>query len=176
MNLIAAVDRNWAIGRGGKLLVSIPEDQKLFREETMGKVVVMGRKTLESLPGGQPLYERTTIVLTRNPEYHAKGAVVCHSTEEALEELKNYPSEDVFIAGGEEIYREFLPYCDIAHITSIDYAYEADTFFPNLDQDQDWKMLLAGEEQTYFDLCYEFRLYRRIRGSVPVKNSPDGGK
>ena len=101
---------------------------------------------------------------------------MCQRTEDDLEELKNVPSEDVFIAGGEEIYREYLPYCDIALITSIDYAEEADTFFPNLEQDQDWKMLLAGEEQTYFDLCYEFRLYRRIRGSVPVKNSPDGGK
>ena len=73
MNLIAAVDKNWAIGLGGKLLVSIPEDQRLFREETIGKVVVMGRKTLESLPGGQPLHGRTTIVLTRNPDYQVKG-------------------------------------------------------------------------------------------------------
>ena len=82
MNLIAAVDKNWAIGLGGKLLVSIPEDQRLFREETIGKVVVMGRKTLESLPGGQPLHGRTTIVLTRNPDYQVKGAVVCRSLEE----------------------------------------------------------------------------------------------
>ncbi|HJC47353.1 MAG TPA: dihydrofolate reductase [Candidatus Lachnoclostridium pullistercoris] len=172
MNLIAAVDKNWAIGRSGRLLVSIPEDQRLFREETLGKVVVMGRKTLESLPGGQPLHGRTTIVLTRDPEYEVKGALVCRSVDEALEKLKNYPSEDIFIAGGEEIYRAFLPFCDVAHITYIDYAYEADTFFPDLDRDPDWKMILAGEEQTYFDLCYEFRLYRRIRG----KNSPAAGK
>ena len=84
MNMIVAVDKNWSIGKDGHLLVSIPADQKLFREETLGKVVVMGRKTLESLPGGQPLYGRTTIVLSRNPEYRVKGAVVCHSIEEAL--------------------------------------------------------------------------------------------
>ena len=176
MNLIAAVDKNWAIGLGGKLLVSIPEDQRLFREETIGKVVVMGRKTLESLPGGQPLHGRTTIVLTRNPDYQVKGAVVCRSLEETLKELEKYPSEDIFIAGGEEIYWEFLPYCDVAHITYIDYTYEADTFFPDLEQEEDWKMLLASEEQTYFDLCYEFRLYRRTGRKIPAKNSPDGGK
>ena len=163
MNLIAAVDKNWAIGRGGRLLVSIPEDQRLFREETLGKVVVMGRKTLESLPGGQPLHGRTTVVLTRDPAFHVKGAQVCHSLEEALEILKKYPTEDIFVAGGQEIYEQFLPHCDVAHITYIDYAYEADTHFPNLDQDGEWKLLLTGEEQTYFDLCYEFRLYRRVR-------------
>ena len=91
MNIIVAADRKWAIGKQGGLLVSIPEDMRLFREETLGKVVVMGRKTLESLPGGQPLYGRTTIVLTRNPEYKVKGAIVCHSLEEALEKLKAYP-------------------------------------------------------------------------------------
>ena len=164
MNLIAAVDKNWAIGNGGRLLVSIPEDQRLFREETMGKVVVMGRKTLESLPGGQPLHGRTTVVLSRDPQFQPKGAVVCRSLEEALEELKKYPSEDIFVAGGQEIYEMFLPYCDVAHITYIDYGYEADTQFPNLDESEEWRMLLAGEEQTYFDLCYEFRLYRRVKG------------
>lgn len=164
MNLIAAVDRNWAIGRAGRLLVSIPEDQRLFREETLGKVVVMGRKTLESLPGGQPLHGRTTIVLTKDQEYQVKGADICHSVEEVLDRLKGYRSEDIYIAGGQSIYEAFLPYCDTAHITYIDYAYTADTYFPDLDRDEEWQFLLAGEEQTYFDLCYEFRLYRRVKG------------
>lgn len=164
MNLIAAVDRNWGIGKGGRLLVSIPEDQRLFREETMGKVVVMGRKTLESLPGGRPLHGRTTIVLSRDPAFQVKGAVVCRSMEETLEKLKEYPSEHIFIAGGQEIYEEFLPYCDVAHITYIDYGYEADVNFPDLDRSEEWQLVLTGEEQTYFDLCYEFRMYRRIRG------------
>ncbi len=164
MNLIAAVDRNWGIGKGGRLLVSIPEDQRLFREETVGKVVVMGRKTLESLPGGMPLHGRTTIVLSRDPAFQVKGATVCKSLEETLEKLREYPSEDIFIAGGQEIYEEFLPYCDVAHITYIDYSYEADVKFPDLDRSEEWQLCLAGEEQTYFDLCYEFRMYRRIRG------------
>ncbi|HJA72524.1 MAG TPA: dihydrofolate reductase [Candidatus Lachnoclostridium stercoravium] len=161
MNIIVAADRKWAIGKQGGLLVSIPEDMRLFREETLGKVVVMGRKTLESLPGGQPLYGRTTIVLTRNPEYKVKGAIVCHSLEEALEKLKAYPSEDIFIAGGQSIYEQFLPYCDTAHVTYIDYSYEADTWFPDLDKDEDWKLALETEEETYFNLCYNFRMYKR---------------
>ena len=133
MNIIVAVDKNWAIGNKGQLLVAIPADQKMFREETMGKVVVMGRKTLESLPGGQPLHGRTTIVLTHDKSYKVKGAAVCHDLNEALEELKKYPSEDIFICGGQGVYEQFLPYCNVAHVTYIDYAYEADTYFPNLE-------------------------------------------
>lgn len=166
MNLIVAADRHWAIGRGGQLLVSIPADQKLFREETLSKVIVMGRKTLESLPAGQPLYGRTNIVLSRDPAYQVKGAVVCHSLEEALEELSKYPSEDVFIIGGQTIYEQFLPYCDTAHVTYIDYEYEADAYFPDLDRSEDWVMDLESEEETYFNLCYTFRRYVRRTGTL----------
>lgn len=161
MNLIVAVDKNWAIGHKGKLLVTIPADQKLFREETKGKVVVMGRKTLESLPSGQPLRDRTNIVITRNEQYEKKGVIVMHSVEETLEYLKQFNSEDIFVIGGEEIYRQFLPYCDTAHVTWIDYKYQADTYFPNLDQDPEWHVTDESDEQTYFDLCYEFRKYER---------------
>ena len=110
MNLIVNVDSNWAIGYRGKLLVSIPEDMKFFRSETTGKVVVLGRKTLDTFPGGQPLKNRTNIILTRNPNYQVKGAIICHSVEEVLEELKKYNSADVYIIGGDSIYKEFLPY------------------------------------------------------------------
>lgn len=168
MNIIVAVDKNWAIGKNGQLLVAIPADQKLFREETLNKVIVMGRKTLESLPGGQPLYGRTNIVLTRDPDYRVKGATVCHCVEEALELLASYPSEDVFIIGGQAIYEQFLPYCDTAHITWIDYEYQADTWFPNLDRDPDWMMDLESEEETYFNLCYSFRRYVRRKKDVRI--------
>ena len=161
MNLIAAVDKRWAVGNKGQLLVSIPGDQKLFREETLGKVVVMGRKTLESLPGGRPLYGRTTIVLSRDKSYQVKDAQVVHTLEEALRELEKYPSEDIFVAGGQEIYQQFLPYCQTAHITWIDYTYDADTYFPNLDEDEEWELAAESEEQTYFNICYEFRMYKR---------------
>ena len=120
MNLIANVDRNWAIGKNNKLLVRIPDDMKFFRQTTTGKVVVMGRKTLESFPGGMPLKNRTNLVLTSDPGYRVKDAVVLHSMEELRKELEKYPDEDVFVIGGESVYRQLLPLCDVAHITKTD--------------------------------------------------------
>ena len=162
MNLIVAVDKNWAIGKDNKLLVSIPQDMKFFRETTMGKVVVMGRKTLESFPGGQPLKKRTNIVLTRDKNYKVKDAIVVHGVEELLEELKNYDEKEIYVIGGESIYRALLPYWKLAHVTKIDHAYEADTYFPNLDEMEDWKVTGVSEEQTYFDLEYEFVRYEKV--------------
>jgi len=161
MNIIVAVDKNWAIGCKGKLLISIPEDMQLFRRETANKVVVMGRKTLESFSNGLPLKNRTNIVITSDKSYNIKDAIVCHSIEEALEEIKKYSSEDVYIIGGETIYRQFLPYCDVAHVTKIDYAYDADTHFPNLDEMPEWSIVERSDECTYFDLEYEFLKYIR---------------
>ena len=163
MNLIVAVDKNWAIGLHNKLLVSIPADMKFFRETTMGKVVVMGRKTLESFPGGQPLKRRTNIVLTSDKNYKVKDAVVVNSVEALLEELRQYNDEDIYVIGGESIYRQLLPYCKVAHITKIDHAYEADTYFPNLDEMPEWKVTAESEEQTYFDLEYTFVKYERVK-------------
>lgn len=162
MNLIVNVDKNWAIGLKNKLLVSIPQDMKFFRETTTGKVVVMGRKTLESFPGGQPLKKRTNIVLTSDQHYQAGEAVIVHSMEELLEELKKYKEEDIYVIGGESIYRSLLPYCKKAYVTKTDHAYDADTYFPNLDEDSEWKMTKISEEQTYFDLEYVFTIYERI--------------
>lgn len=161
MNLIAAVDENWAIGKNNQLLVRIPADQKFFREMTTGKVVVMGRKTLESFPNGQPLKNRTNIVLTHNKDYAVKDAVVVHSMDELHEELKKYDSDDVFVIGGEKIYEQLLDECDVAHITKIDFAYDADAYFPNLDKNLDWEITGDSEEQTYFDLEYYFYRYEK---------------
>ena len=161
MNLIVNVDSNWAIGYRGKLLVSIPEDMKFFRSETTGKVVVLGRKTLDTFPGGQPHKNRTNIILTRNPNYQVKGAIICHSVEEVLEELKKYNSEDVYIIGGDSIYKEFLPYCDVAHVTRTDHVYDADAWFPNLEEDPAWVLTGESEEKTYFDLEFRFCRYER---------------
>ena len=163
MNLIVAVDKNWAIGNGNKLLVSIPQDMKFFRETTMGKVVVMGRKTLESFPGGQPLKKRTNIVLTKDKNYDVKDAIVVHSVDALLEELKKYEEEEIYVIGGESIYRQLLPYCNLAHVTKIDHAFEADTYFPNLDEMEDWEVTGVSDEQTYFNLEYEFVRYERKR-------------
>ena len=122
----------------------------------MGKVVVLGRKTLETFPGGLPLKGRTNIVLTTDPEFSAKEAIIVHSKEELLEELKKYDTKDVYIIGGDSVYKMMLPYCDTAHITKIDHAYQADTYFPDLDADPEWEITEDSEEQTYFDLEYVF--------------------
>lgn len=163
MNLIVAVDKNWAIGKGNKLLVSIPADMKFFRETTVGKVVVMGRKTLETFPGGQPLKKRTNIVLTKDKNFAVKDATVVHSIEALLEELKQYDDEEIYVIGGESIYRQLLPYCNLAHVTKINHAYEADTYFPNLDEDKEWEVTGISDEQTYFNLEYEFVKYERVK-------------
>ena len=163
MNLIAAVDQNWAIGNKNQLLVKIPADQKFFRETTTGKVVVMGRKTLESFPNGLPLKNRTNIVLTHNKNYDGKGAIVVCSMEELREELKKYNSEDIYVIGGEQIYKALVDDCDVAHITKINYEYDADAYFPNLDEKPEWKITADSEEQTYFDLEYFFYKYEKVK-------------
>lgn len=161
MNLIANVDRNWAIGKDNRLLVRIPDDMKFFREVTMGKAVVMGRKTLESFPGGRPLEGRANIVLTTDRNFRMKGVVAAHSLEDLQRVLAPYLDEDVYVIGGESVYRQLLPLCDVAHITKTDYAYDADAYFPNLDQMEEWEMTGESEEQTYFDLEYYFCRYER---------------
>lgn len=159
MNMIVAVDRNWAIGCQNKLLVSIPADMKFFRQTTTGKVVVMGRKTLESFPNGLPLKKRTNIVLTKNEDYRVDDAVLVHSMEELCAELKKYRSDDIYVIGGDSVYRQLLPYCRIAHVTKIDHAFQADAYFPNLDELPGWRIAGDSDEQTYFDLEYRFLLY-----------------
>ncbi len=165
MNMIVAVDNNWAIGSRNRLLVSIPRDQRHFREETTGKVVVLGRRTLETFPQGQPLPNRTNIILSGNRNYRVKGAMVVHSLEELLEEVKKYDTGDVYVVGGESIYRQLLPYCDTAHVTKIDHTYEADAYFPDLDRDPEWQVTAESDEQTYFDIAYTFYRYERKRPS-----------
>lgn len=161
MNVIAAVDNNWAIGHQGSLLVRIPRDQKLFREMTEGKVVVMGRKTFEALPQKQPLKGRVNIILSRDMGYTVKGAVVVHSIEGLMEELVRYDDRDVFVAGGAQVYEQLLPYCDTAYITKICFSYQADAYLPRLDAMPDWVLTGDSEEQTYFDLEYFFLKYER---------------
>lgn len=161
MNLILSADKNWAIGNKNKLLIRIPADMKNFRKLTVGNVVVMGRKTLESLPQGQPLSDRVNIVLTKNENYKVKGATVVHSADELQAELKQYGSQEIYVIGGGSIYKQLLPLCDTAIVTKIDEAYEADTYFPNLDEADDWELTEESEEQTYFDVCYTFAVYKR---------------
>ena len=161
MRIIVNADNNWGIGLKNSLLVRIPNDMKFFRSQTIGKVIVMGRNTLESFPQSQPLDGRTNIVLTTDPDYKVNGAIILHSMEELFEELKKYEEDDVYVVGGESIYRQLLPYCNKAYVTKVNHSYEADAYFPNLDELPEWKQTAESEEQTYFDLEYVFATYER---------------
>lgn len=162
MQAIVAVDRSWGIGYKGSLLVSIPADHKLFRQETLGKTIIYGRKTLETFPLARPLDKRRNIILSGNPAYRINGAEIAHSIPELLELVKDEDPENLVVIGGASVYRQLLPLCDTVHVTKVDYAYTADAFFPDLDADPAWRITAEGEEQTYFDLPYTFVQYERI--------------
>lgn len=165
MKAIANVDQNWAIGNQGELLVRIPADMKNFRAYTQGKIVVYGRKTLETFPHGKPLPKRVNIILSRNPAYQVENARVVDSAEKLLEVLETeypeYTGDDVVCIGGQSIYHELLPYCNEALITKVEASFDADAWFDDLDQDEDWECAERGEDQTYEDLVFHFDLYRR---------------
>lgn len=159
MDIIVARDDGWGIGRNGDLLRRISADMKRFRAMTMGNVLIVGRKTLESFPGGRPLPERVNIVLTGNREYRAEGAVPCHSPEELPGLLRAYEGKRVFVAGGGSIYRQLLPLCRRAYVTHIHDSFPADTYFPNLDEDPGWVLLEKGAAQEEKGVPFSFDLY-----------------
>ncbi len=161
ISIIAAVDKNWAIGYQNRLLISIPEDMKQFMNMTTGGICIMGKGTLTSLPAGKPLKNRVNIVLTHDKKFKENGAVIVNSVEEALKALSEYDG-DVYIIGGESIYRQFLEYADEAYITYIDYKYQADRYFPKLEGNDEWKLVAESEEQTYFNVEYYYRKYVKI--------------
>ena len=161
MQAIVAVDSNWAIGHKGKLLVSIPADQKNFRNLTTGNTIVYGRKTLETFPQQVVLPNRRNIILSTREDYTVKNAEVAHSKEELLELIKDVDTDSVFIIGGSSVYNEFIDECDTAIVTFIDKEYQADSYFPNLDKDPNWELVDESDEQVYFDITYTYRTYKR---------------
>lgn len=146
MKLIVAADREWGIGKENGLLFSLPEDMKFFRNTTSGKVVVMGRKTLESFPGGKPLKNRTNIVLTRGKDI--EGAVTVNGIDGLMRVLEDFFADDVFICGGASVYAELLDYCTEALVTKVDAIGGADAFFPNLDERENWNLAEISEPVT----------------------------
>ena len=162
MQAIVAVDSNWAIGNKGQLLVSIPADQKdNFRKRTLDRTIIYGRKTLETFPQKIVLPKRRNIILSTRPDFEVRNAEIAHSRDEALRLVDGVDPDDVFIIGGASVYREFLPDCIRCIVTFIDRAYEADAYFPNLDEMDDWEMTDESDEQVYFDLTYTYRIYER---------------
>ncbi len=160
MNLIVNVSKNWAIGKSNALLFHLSQDMKFFKEHTTGKTIVMGRKTLESLPGSRPLPNRENVVLTRNPDYKPDGVIVYNSIDEFLANTPD--TDDIYVIGGESLYRDLLPYCKRAFVTKVDKTIDdADAFMVNLDENPDWAVENISAELLEKDLTFRFVTYRR---------------
>ena len=159
MNLIVAVDRNWAIGKGGDQLVYIPADLKHFKALTTGHPVILGRKTLATFPGEKPLKGRPNLILSRNPDFAPEGAEVFPD----LDALLARAPEDSFVIGGASVYRALLDRCGTAYVTKIDAAYPADCWFPNLDADPAWEAAEESEPMEHEGLPFRYVTYRRIK-------------
>ncbi len=162
MIAIVNVDKNWGIGDGKDLLFHIPEDMKFFRRNTLNKVVIMGRKTLETMPNGKPLKDRINIVLTRDKNFSMENVTVCNDENELLEAIKQYDKDDVYVIGGGEIYSLLLPYCDKAVITKTLAEKQAATaFFPNIDNNTEWVLTEQSDENDYEGIKFKFCIYKR---------------
>ena len=160
MNAIVVVDRNWAIGRDNNLLFSLPTDMKRFRSLTTGGTVILGRKTLDTFPGGRPLPNRRNIVVTRNPNFAREGAEVVPSTRAALELAAGEDPDKLWVIGGGSIYTALLSRCKRVYLTQVDArAEDADTFFPNLEKLPDWEVEHTGDPITENGLTYRFVEY-----------------
>lgn len=162
MKMIVCVSEDFGIGYKGDLLFSLPPDMKFFREQTKEKVVVMGRGTLDSFPGGKPLKNRVNIVLTRDKDFSREGAEVFHSREEILEYVKNFPEEDVFVIGGGQIYDMFRDDCSEALVTKVRKSVPCDTYFFNIDKDEKWTLSEESELFEHEGTEFSFCTYKRV--------------
>ena len=158
MQAIVAVSRSWGIGKGGDLLFRLPSDLRRFKAMTTGHTVIMGRKTLDSLPGGKGLPHRRNLVLSRQSDFAPDRAEVIHSVEDILKTAE----DDAFVIGGQQVYEQLLPYCTRVHVTKVLSDPEADAFFPDLDKLPGWKVASAGEMLTENGLSFQYVEYIRI--------------
>ena len=157
MNAIVVVDKNWAIGREGGLLFSLPTDMKRFRSLTLDGTVILGRKTLDSFPGGRPLPRRRNIVITRNVDFDREGSEIVASPAAAAELAAGTEDDKLWVIGGGSVYAALLSRCKRAYLTKVDAAAEgADTFFPNLDKLPGWEIEAVSEPVTENGVTYRF--------------------
>ena len=162
LKLIVAVDENWAIGKDNELLFHIKEDLMRFKSLTLGQNVVMGRKTLESMPKSAPLPKRNNIVLSRNEVAH--DVIHCRNMGELRELIPKLEGE-IYVIGGENIYRQLLDFCSVAEVTKVKDKKQADAFFPNLDKAQNWQLESQSEVYNNGEVEYTFNRYinRNVR-------------
>ena len=165
LKIIVTVDKNWAISKEHKPLISIPDDVKFVRDTTYGQVIILGRHTFEFFFGGKALPNRTTIIVSKKENYTVKGASVVSSTQEALQQAETY-HKNIYILGGKRIYQDFMDQCDEILVTAVDYVYSADSWFPNLDKKPEWVLMDISEEQTHFDVSYYYKRYMRRKDLI----------
>ena len=158
MQAIVAVSQSWGIGKGGDLLFRLPSDLRRFKAMTTGHTVIMGRKTLDSLPGGKGLPHRRNLVLSRQSDFAPDRAEVIHSVEDILKTAE----DDAFVIGGQQVYEQLLPYCARVYVTKVRSDPEADAFFPDLDKLPEWKVASVGEMLTENGLSFQYVEYIRI--------------
>lgn len=157
MNVIVAVDQNWAIGKDGDQLVYLSEDLKRFKALTTGHPVILGRKTLATFPGERPLKGRRNLILSRSAGFAPEGAEVFSD----VEALRAAAPEDSFVIGGASVYRQLLPWCDTAYVTKIDRTFPADCYFPDLEQDPAWERTEESAPLEQDGIVYRYLTYRR---------------
>ena len=169
MKLVVAVDQEWGIGNKGDLLARVRADLLHFKELTLGKTVILGSNTLATFPGGKPLKNRKNLVLNPSADYHVEGATVVHSLDELFFYTEAHPEEDFFVIGGASVYRQLLPFCDVAYVTKFQKSFPKDVYFENLDESTDWVLAETGQLQTSNketdltdDLSFCFTVYKRI--------------
>lgn len=166
LSAIAVVDKNWGIGRDGGLLIHLPGDLKYFKEKTLDNIVIMGRATLESLPGGRPLPGRTTIIMTSNKKLQGDFYTVS-SVDELFELIDKLTSETPdmipYVSGGASVYEQLMPYTNTCLITKIDNTFDAQKFFPNLDEDDEFQMTSEGDTNSENGVDYKFTEYKRVK-------------
>lgn len=170
MKAIVAVDENYGIGKNNELLFHIPDDLKFFKQTTLNKIVVMGRKTFTSLPNSKPLADRTNIVLTRDTEFENgyDNVITCKSIEDLLEKLKEYDTNDVFVIGGGKVYKKLLPLCDTIIMTKVKAEKDADVYFPYIERKKEWILAEATGRNSYKGIEYQYCTYIRYDKSMRI--------
>ena len=159
MIAVVAADLQNGIGKDGRMLCHLPGELRHFRALTMGKTVILGRKTLATFPGGWPLEGRRNIILTRDPDFTCAGAVLCHSVDEVLAACVDTPQDALCVIGGGTVYQQFLPYTHQLELTRIERTFAADTLFPF--DAADWT--LTGESALHEEngVRYRYCTYER---------------
>lgn len=165
MNFIVAISEDYGIGKNNCMLFDLKQDLKYFKEKTVNKVVVMGRKTYLSIPNA-PLKDRINIVLTTDKTFCPQGVLVVNSYEELFKQIEKYNEEDVFIIGGAMLYNKLIDRCHKGYVTKIYKKVEADTYIKNIEKDKNWKEQSSSELFEENNITFQFKEFENINYKI----------